>query len=157
MPTTGGPHGLVCTDVLAPGVLTPPQLELRRRVFTSFADTGRPPATLHRGDGALLRSLAEHHVVVLDDDDGILMAHPFAAHRDGARVDAGGRTWWGNCAWDGLGIVAALDLPEAIVTANGVTIEITGGVPTTGGAPTTNALFHVAVPARRWWEDIAFT
>ena len=138
----------------APGsrvTLTPAQLDLRRRIFTAFADTGRPPATLDPGDGALLRSLAEHHVVVLDDDDGILMAHPFAAHRDGARVDAAGRTWWGNCAWDALGIVAALDLPEAIVTASGVTIEIAGA------PPTTNALFHVAVPARRWWEDIAFT
>jgi hypothetical protein len=131
--------------------LTPAELELRRRIFTAFAATGRPPTTLDPGDGALLRTLAEHHVVVLDAGDGILMAHPFAAHRDGARVDAGGRTWWGSCAWDGLGIVAALGLPEAIVTANEVTIE------TADGAPTTNALFHVAVPARRWWEDIAFT
>jgi hypothetical protein len=124
------------------------ELDLRRQIVTAFAATGRPPEV---PDGAVLRSLAERHVVVLDDDGRILMAHPFAAHRDGARVDVGGRSWWGNCAWDGLGIVAALGLQEASVTAGGLTIDVTGG------EPHANVLFHVAVPARHWWDDIAFT
>ena len=61
----------------------------------------------------------------------IVMAHPFAVHRTGARVDAGGHTWWGNCAWDGLGIVAALGLREATVTSTGQVNEInmSNGVP----------------------------
>ena len=72
------------------------------------------------------------------------MAHPFAAHRDATRVDAGGRTWWGNCAWDGLGIVAALGLRDATVTSDGLTTE-------------DDVVFHVAVPARDWWADIGHT
>jgi hypothetical protein len=81
---------------------------------------------------------------VLDGDGTIAMAHPFAAPGGACRVDAGGRTWWGNCAWDGLGIVAALGLRDARVVAQGV--EAAGG-----------AVFHVAVPARAWWDDIAHT
>jgi hypothetical protein len=117
------------------------ELFLRREIMESFAATGAPP---RMADGPTLRSLAEQHVVALDAGGRIRMAHPFAAHRSGARVDAGGRTWWGNCAWDGLGIVAALGLDDATVTSNG--IEASAG-----------ARFHVAVPARSWWDDIEFT
>jgi hypothetical protein len=128
--------------------MTGPELALRRRILQAFAADGRAPRI---SDGPLLRGLAEQHVVVLGSSGEILMAHPFAGHRDGTRVEAGERTWWGNCAWDGLGIVAALGLGEARVTSNGITIEITEG------EPAGEALFHVSVPARQWWADIEFT
>jgi hypothetical protein len=80
------------------------------------------------------------------------MAHPFAGHRSGARVDSGGRTWWGNCAWDGFGIVAALGLADADVASSGVTVHVRGGAPVED-----DVMFHVQVPARQWWDDIAFT
>jgi hypothetical protein len=104
-------------------------------------------------DGETLRSLAERHVVVLDPEtDRILMAHPFAAAPAGdALVDADGRTWFGNCAWDALGIVAALGLESATVRNNGVTVRVDRGRVADDG------VFHVAVPARSWWDDIAFT
>ena len=78
-------------------------LALRRKIFAAFAAVGSPPALDED-----LTSLAEQHVIALDDDGRVWMAHPFAAHREGARVESGGRVWWGNCAWDGLGIVHAL-------------------------------------------------
>jgi hypothetical protein len=101
----------------------------------SFARTGAPP---HVEDKATLRALAAQHVVALDGQGDVLMAHPFAAHRDGTRVDAQGRSWWGNCAWDAYGIVAALGLRDATIEPDGT-------------------VFHVAVPAREWWADIGFT
>jgi hypothetical protein len=116
--------------------VTDRELALRRRIMESFAATGAPPGEI--ADTATLRALAARHVVVLDDEDHILMAHPFAAHRDGTRVSAGDRTWWGNCAWDAYGIVAALDLADAAIDPDGT-------------------LFHIAVPARDWWADIGFT
>jgi hypothetical protein len=80
------------------------------------------------------------------------MAHPpFAAHRDGARVDVDGRTWWGSCAWDGLGIVAALGLRDATVVSNDVELLARDG--RVGG----EGVFHVALPAADWWADIRFT
>src|SRR5918994_925822 len=121
------------------------QLQLRRTVFEAFAATGAPPEL---ADSPELRALAERHVVVLDDDGRIRMAHPFAAHRDGARVDSHGRSWWGNCAWDGFGIVHALGLPDATITAQGIGIAVRDGVPEDAGAT-----FHVAVPAAHWWDD----
>jgi len=125
------------------------QLDLRAEIFRAFAETGAPPAVT---DSSNLRTLAERHVVVLDDGARIRMAHPFAAHHDGARVDAEGRTWWGNCAWDGFGIVHALGLPEATITAQGIVVRTRDGVPEEAGA-----VFRVAVPAVRWWDDIGHT
>ena len=121
---------------------------LRRAIFESFAATGSPGPV---DDVEGLRSLAAQHVVVLDQFDRVVMAHPFAAHREGARVESGGREWWGNCAWDGLGIVAALSLDEARVTAQGVSVDVRDG--DVAG----DAAFGVLVPAAHWWDDIAFT
>jgi hypothetical protein len=102
-------------------------------------------------DSPELRALEERHVVVLDAAGGILMAHPFARHREGARVAEGERVWWGNCAWDALGIVAALDLSDAEIVAQDVKL------PVRGGESADHAVFHVEVPAARWWEDIGYT
>ena len=121
--------------------MTERELALRREIMLSFAATGTPPEL---DDTETLRSLAAEHVVVLDADDRVLMAHPFAAHQRGTRITSGERTWWGNCAWDGLGIVAALGLRDAEVEAGGVRAA-------------DDAWFHVAVPARHWWDDIAHT
>jgi hypothetical protein len=115
-------------------------LELRRALLTAFAKGDPLPA-------ADYRSLAAQHVVALDERGDVLMAHPFANHTDGARVDSHGRTWWGNCAWDAFGIVAALELEDATITAQGITL----------GPQDDDAVFHVLVPAGHWWDDIAFT
>jgi hypothetical protein len=129
--------------------VTERELALRRTIFEAFAATGEPPPI---DDIATLRSLADQHVVVLDDADRIEMAHPFAAHDDGARVEAGERTWRGSCAWDAFGIIAALGLGEALVTdASGMRIAFREG------RPVDDAVFHVAVPAAQWWADIGFT
>jgi hypothetical protein len=125
------------------------QLQLRRTIFEAFAATGAPPDV---ADSPELRALAARHVIVLDGDARIRMAHPFAAHTDGARVQAQGRTWWGNCAWDGFGIVHALGLNEATISAQGATVHTHDGVP-----EPVDAVFGVAVPAARWWDDIGHT
>jgi hypothetical protein len=124
------------------------ELALRRAIMLSFARTGRPPE-VH--DEETLRALADKHVVALDADGSVLMAHPFAAHRDGTRVVSGESEWWGNCAWDGLGIAAALGLHDAELESGGVTVRVRDG------APIDDAWFHLVVPARHWWDDIAHT
>ena len=123
--------------------MTRPDVLLRRRIMAAFADTGAPPP-ISEAERPLLAALAEQHIVVLDDAGEIRMAHPFAAHTEGASVQAGGWTWWGNCAWDAFGIAAALGLRDAVVDDHGV-------------RPAPGVVFHVLVPAARWWEDPAFT
>jgi hypothetical protein len=129
--------------------VNPAQLQLRAEIFRHFTQSGAPPELPGSPE---LHALAERHVVVLDDDGRIRMAHPFAGHREGARVEAAGRTWWGNCAWDGFGIVHALKLAEATVTAQGIGVRTTDGVP-----EETDTVFDVAVPAAHWWDDVAHT
>jgi hypothetical protein len=130
--------------------VTERELELRAEIMRSFAATGEPPPV---DDRETLEALAAQHVVALDDRGHILMAHPFADHREGVQVTSGARTWWGSCAWDGLGIVAALELMEAEVTEGSVALAVRDGrVVDDGGA-----VFHVLVPARHWWDDIAHT
>ena len=129
--------------------MTDRELRLRHEIFRSFAATGAPPAVVD--DREALGELERRHVVVLRDGH-IYMAHPFAGHRDGTRVESGGVVWWGNCAWDGLGIVAALGVSDArLVDRDGVTVGIAGG------RVVDDALFQIAVPAARWWDDIEFT
>jgi Alkylmercury lyase len=127
------------------------ELAVRRAIFESFAATGEPPRI---DDVATLEALARRHVIVIDQEDPgrIVMAHPFAAFGGGASVTAGERTWWGNCAWDALGIVAALELRDATVENAGTRVEVRGG-----SVVDQDLLFHVAVPAAHWWEDVEFT
>ena len=127
--------------------MTSRELRLRRQIFLTFAATGSPPAV---DDAETLAELERRHVVVVREGR-VWMAHPFAGHREGTRVESSGREWWGNSAWDGLGIVAALGLSDAVVVSGGVTVRVAGG------RVVDDALFQVAVAARHWWDDIGFT
>jgi hypothetical protein len=130
--------------------VTDRELRLRRYVFDAFARLGEPPP-IRAASAAAVESLERQHVLVMRDGR-VHMAHPFAGHRDGTRVEApDGRVWWGNCAWDGLGIVAALGLSDATLTSDEVTVRVRAG------QVVDDALFHIEVPARHWWDDIEFT
>ena len=123
--------------------MTDDELELRRRIFLAFAETGQPPS-LEGEDERVVQALVDRHVIVLDAAGAVRMAHPFAAHDDGATVSAEGRAWRGNCAWDAFGIAAALGLSDYVVESHGIRAEET-------------TLFHVEVPAERWWDDPGYT
>jgi hypothetical protein len=127
---------------VGPGV-TERELTARRKIMVAFAQAGSPPPAAEF-EPAVLQALADHHVVALDEAGEIRMAHPFAAHDRGATVTSGARTWRGNCAWDGFGIVAALGLADATITSGGLT-----------AGP--GVVFHVEVPAARWWDDVGYT
>lgn len=105
------------------------------------------------------RQLHDRHVVVLEpgSPDRLRMANPFSAVPTSFRVTIDERSWWGNCVWDGLGIIAALGgngvlattcpdcgQPEAVVIADS---EVRHG----------SGLAYIGVPARSWWDNIIFT
>ena len=123
--------------------MTEHELNARRKIMLAFARTGSPPPAAGF-DESVLRSLEEHRVVVRDAIGKIRMAHPFAAHDEGATVTSGGRSWRGNCAWDAYGIAAALDLQQPLIESQGVV-----------AGP--ELVFHVEVPAARWWDDVGYT
>jgi hypothetical protein len=101
--------------------------------------------------------LAAGRVLVLDPRGEILMAPPFSAVPTGFAVESHGRSWWGNCIWDALGILAMLGLDGRVLASCGdcgaeMTLVVAGRK-----LQPTEGLAHFAVPAHRWWEDIVFT
>jgi hypothetical protein len=102
--------------------------------------------------------LHDAHALVVDDVTGeIRMAPPFSAVPTVHRVQAAGRSWFANCAWDAFGICAALGSDGRIQTScpdcgEGLAIGVTGSRP-----GRSDLLFHCLVPAAQWWDDIAFT
>jgi hypothetical protein len=123
-------------------------VELRRRIFRHYAETGSPPELPRDA----LEELAAAHAVVLDDTGGIAFANPFATGPAALTVTAGDRTFAAVCPWDALGILALLMADGRVADADGLSLEIRGGQL----APT-NVLVHFLVPAARWYEDLRFT
>jgi hypothetical protein len=137
-------------------------LELRRQVYRLFVELGRAPTREELGgddveDG--LRRLHDAHALVLHPGTTeIRMANPFSAVPTPHRVECEGRSWYANCAWDALGIPAALHADgrvesECADCGERVELEVRDGRLARGA----DLLVHFLVPARRWWDDIGFT
>jgi hypothetical protein len=160
---------------LTPGTGTPPgrtrrrlindhDLQVRNHVYRRFVELGRAPTLAELADELgpdvepALRRLHDAHALVLESDrPEIRMANPFSAVPTPYRVEAGGRSWYANCAWDAFGIPAVLHVDGHISSACpdcGEPIEI--DVRDRRAVPDEH-VFHVVVPAERWWADIVFT
>jgi hypothetical protein len=107
---------------------------------------------------ASLKRLAAAKVLILAPNDGdIWAANPFCAVPSGFRVVADGKQYWGICAWDAMGIVAAVHAQSAVIDApcgdcgDSLRIEFAGGE-----LSRAEGVIHFAVPARAWWKNIGF-
>jgi Alkylmercury lyase len=142
-------------------------LELRNRTYGLFVELGRAPtaaevavATERTEEDvrAGWRRLHDAHALVLDGATGeIRMANPFSAVPTAHRVQASGRWWYANCAWDAFGICASLQVDGRIETScpdcgEPIAVEVRDGRP-----DDESLVFHCLVPAAQWWDDIVFT
>jgi hypothetical protein len=134
-------------------------LALRNRVYALFVELGRAPTLDELGsDEDGLRRLHEEHALVLEPDrPAIRMANPFSAVPTPFRVEAGGRSWYGNCVLDAFGIPAALGVDGHVSTAcpdcdEPLEVDIGARRPVPD-----DLVAHVLLPASRWWDDIVFT
>ena len=147
--------------------MDPRALEIRNLTYRTFVELGRAPtadqvaaaAGLSRADvDAAWAELHEQHALVLNPvTSEIQMANPFSAVPTAYRVRAGERWWYGNCAWDALGICAALHVDgeiEASCPECGETIALELRDQRVDDE---RMLFHCLVPAAHWWDDIVFT
>ncbi len=140
---------------------------LRSRTYDLFVKLGRAPTATEVAAACRLelsevesgwRRLHDQHAIVLDTTTGeIRMANPFSAVPTAFRVEADGRWWHANCAWDAFGICAALHTDGRIETVcpdcgEPLTVEVRDRRP-----DDETLLFHCLVPAARWWDDIVFT
>jgi hypothetical protein len=142
-------------------------LRIRATTYRLFVEFGRAPTAIEvAGSGDLTEAdvvsgwlrLHEQHALVLNPSTvEIRMANPFSAVPTAYRVQAGGRSWYANCAWDAFGICSALHTDGRIETScpdcgEALTVEVRDERP-----DDESLLFHCLVPAARWWDDIVFT
>ena len=142
---------------------------LRLFVYDTLLETGAMPgiaaiaSRFHVSPGDARRALGEARF-----GKGLLphpvtgepwMAGPFSAAPTSYRVVGPSVAWWANCAWDMLGIPVIARVPvdvEATCTDCGAAMRVRVD-PTSGPDDRTDGIVHFLVPARRWYEDIAFT
>ena len=140
---------------------------VRLALYREFVRTASPPTVealaveVQCPEGeirAALERLATGRAVVLQPDSReILMANPLCAVPTPFRVRTQGRSFFGSCVWDGLGIMAMLQGDSVLDTScaccgEAMRIDFHGDhlAPPRG-------VIHFAVPAKRWWENIVFT
>ena len=145
------------------------ELELRAKllIYERFATTGSRPSVddIAARLGATLpqvrevfRRLREARVLVLEaDGESIRMAPPFSGIPTQHRATAAGVSYYANCAWDALGIPAALRRPATVHSRCEQSLEPLELTVSERGPEASGWLFHCVVPAARWWDDIVFT
>ena len=151
--------------------------QVRHFVYSHFAETTRPPrvdeAVAHFGisieeSAELYKELHNRHALFLDlDKVAIRMANPFSGIPTDFKVHANGKTYFANCAWDMLGIPAALHCDaviDAVCTESNDTVrlEIKDGQIinhqfTNTQSTNTQLRIHFPLPFARWYDDLVFT
>jgi Alkylmercury lyase len=142
-------------------------VRIRNFLYRRFVESGRVQRAAdvakefelsREAAGAALRRLHDAHALVLERDAlEIRMLNPFSCVPSAWRVDAGGRTWYSNCAWDSFAVCAALHSDGRIESSCADCGELLAVDVRDQKPVQRDYLFHVLVPARQWWDDIVFT
>lgn len=142
-------------------------LQIRHQIYQFFADLCRPPLSYEIAKRLKLssdavdlafRRLHDRHMIFLDAATGqIRMANPFSSIPTNYRVRAGEKVWWANCAWDTLGIAAALNLDvdiEAIHPGDGQTLSLKV---VNNEVTEPDLLIYFSLPCQQWYDDLIYT
>jgi hypothetical protein len=140
---------------------------LRTAVYRHFATTGQSPTldAMREAIGATSEQVKEGYRRLYDkrmlvpaaDFASIRMAPPFSGVHTQHRATVNGTEYFGDCAWDVFGVVAALGgtgivLSRCEQTREPLLLHLTPDGPLSSGWR-----FHCVVPAADWWNDIVFT
>ena len=148
--------------------LTEQDWQIRLFIYGFFREQERPPTYQETARQFKLADeearqrferLNQNHRIFLEHGtDVIRMAHPFSAVVTPYRVAAGGHHYYANCAWDSLGIPAALHIDaqiEATIPSTGetVTYAIQSGQLIGRDA----GIVHFLKPFGQWYDDLMDT
>jgi DNA-binding transcriptional MocR family regulator len=145
--------------------MTEIERQVRAAVYRSLLEQGQAPSVsalasrLHLAEAqvtAACQALAEAHAIVLrPGTDDLWMAHPFSAIETDCVVRSGHRSWFANCVWDGLSILAMVGdgslFTHSPATGAPIRFDVRERIVSGEG------LVHFLVPAARFWDDIGFT
>ena len=103
--------------------------------------------------------LAGQRLLVLEPDDRsrIRMAPPFSGIETSILVRVAGKSYYANCSWDALGIIAALHQDADVVANCASSSEPLAIHVRQGRVEAVDCIAHFAVPAALWWDDIVYT
>jgi len=141
--------------------------DVRLYVYQQMIETSAAPSTADVARAlsietaeaeSAFRALADARLLVLrPGTTTIWMAMPFSNLQTPFTVVSDGRVYYANCAWDAFGVAALLRADSRVFT----TCADCGGAIerkiSNGALTETRGVVHVAVPVRRWWDDIGFT
>lgn len=145
------------------------ELELKAKlaIYEHFAAMGSRPsvedvasrvgATLPRVREIFSQLRAQRVLVLEADGETIRMAPPFSGVPTQHRVTAAGVSYYANCAWDALGIPAALHQPATVQSRCEQSLEPLELAVSELGPESSDWLFHCVAPVSKWWDDIVFT
>jgi Alkylmercury lyase len=136
-------------------------------LYERFVDDSKPPGAdavaealdipVSEAEAAYRRLDENHAIVLMPGTLEIWMAAPLSAVRTPFAVETPSASYFGNCVWDGLGVLAMLEADGKVETRcadcdEPMTLRVGDGKLAEG-----EGVAHFAVPARRWWENIGFT
>jgi len=143
------------------------ELQVKLAVYRTTARLGAPPppGVLATQLGVSLdeikeaySALAKRRLLALESDGlTIRMAPPFSGVPTQHRVRVAGIDYFANCAWDALGIPAALGQPGEVLSRCEQSLEPLCLRVGPNGPDPSRWLFHCVVPAAHWWKDIVYT
>ena len=141
--------------------------DIRAFVYRHFADTTRAPSVGETATHFALSSeltasaykeLHNRHAFFLAlGTHDILIANPFSGVETTFLVHANGKTYFANCAWDSLGVPAALHCDadvEAFCSQSDQPINLKVR---NGKVSESDMLVHFLVPFKHWFDDLVFT
>lgn len=141
--------------------------DIRAFVYQYFAETTHAPSVEETASRFALtdeqaasayEGLSQRHAFFLQPGKhSIQMAWPFSGVETAYKVHANNKTYYANCAWDSLGIPAALHADgeiEAVCAQSGEPIHITVS---RQQVQESNVRVHFLVPFRNWYDDLPFT
>jgi hypothetical protein len=141
--------------------------EIRAFIYQHFVETAHPPriaetashfALPHEQAVAAYEELQRRHAIFLSPGThDIQMAWPFSGVETPFKVHVNNKIYFANCAWDSLGVPAALHADaeiEAVCAQSGdpIRVNITGQQ-----VSGSQALVHFLVPFQTWYDDLPFT
>jgi Alkylmercury lyase len=142
-------------------------IQVKLAVYGHFAETGRRPSPKEVAGrvgsdvpsvlDAYQRLYAQRLLVLEADGSSIRMAPPCLGIPTQHVVEAGGIQYFANCAWDALGVPAALRKPGSVHSRCEQSGEPFHLKVSLQGPEPSDWLFHCLVPAAKWWNDIVFT
>ena len=136
---------------------------VRTAVYSFITEQTRPPTVdeaaallgVPRERAALaFQRLNQRHALFLEPGTlTIRMAHPFSGIPTPFTVQVNGRAYFANCAWDMLGIPAALHADAANTP---VTLSVRGGqvYSDDGGV---DGIIHFPLLFQHWYDDLVRT